>query len=89
MDTIESVTTSKDSFKKVVSLWQMDDFKAVQFVPSKQMALKWSNNEQERPWTTLKPLAFPCGFQNGPAGFKIVCPTLKSSDGFEAGGISN
>ena len=69
---IESPTTSKEGFKKVVRLRQMDTFKADWFVPSKQMALKQSNNAQGRPWTALKPSMFACGFLNGPANFKAV-----------------
>ena len=56
---------------------------------SKQTALKRSDNEQGWPWTALKPLAFTCGFQNGVAGFKMVQPTLKLSDSFEVGQVSN
>ena len=37
----------------------------------------------------LKLSSFACEFQNGPAGFKTVQPTLKPSDGFEAGRVSN
>ena len=48
------------------------------FKPSKQMVLKRSS----RPWTTLKLLAFTCGFQN-------IQPALKPLHGFEAGQVSN
>ena len=50
------------------------------FVLSKQTVLKWSG----RPWTTLKPLAFAYGFQNGSAGFKTIWPALKQSGLFQS-----
>ena len=53
------------------------------------MALKWSNNKQRLPWTTLKPLAFAGGFQNSPAGFETVQTASKPSDGFKAVRVSN
>ena len=67
-----NVTTSKDGFKKAVSLRQADASRMVWFVLSKQMVLKWFDNEQERPWTALKLSAFACGFQNGPARFEAI-----------------
>ena len=53
------------------------------------MALKQLDNKQWRPWTTLKPSAFACGFQNGPASFKTVQPALKPMASFETGRVSN
>ena len=58
----------------------MDAFKG--FVPSEQTALKWSDNKQQLPWTTLKPSTFVGGFQNGLAGFKAVRTASKPCNGF-------
>ena len=54
------------------------------FVPSKQMALKQSDNKQRLPWTALKPSAFAGRFQNGLAGFETVWTASKLSDSFKA-----
>ena len=43
-DAIQSATTNKNGFKKVVRLRWTDTFKAVWFVPSKPMVLKQSDN---------------------------------------------
>ena len=43
------ILCNNKQFKKAVRLQQTDTFKAVWFALSKQTALMWSDNEQERP----------------------------------------
>ena len=63
-DPIETATMLKGSQAST------DAFKG--FVPSEQMALKWSDNDQGLPWTTLSRWCLL-------VGFKTVRPTLKRS----------
>ena len=91
---IESATTSKDDFQKVVSFESSSavqvvvqvSSKAVQVVVIERDSLK-ADWEATGPF--LNPLALACRFQNSPPGFKMVHPALKLSDSFEAGWAPN